>query len=53
VIYAGWNVEILFLAAVGGLTVLKGLPPRGKGASGFASGFPLRSRLGPQRHQQR
>ena len=28
VIYAGWNVEILFLAAVGGLTVLKGLPGR-------------------------
>jgi hypothetical protein len=28
VIYAGWNVEILFLAAVGGLTVLKGLPEK-------------------------
>ena len=27
-IYAGWNVEILFLAAVGGLTVLKGLPDK-------------------------
>lgn len=28
VIYAGWNVEILFLAAIGGLSVLKGLPER-------------------------
>jgi hypothetical protein len=28
VIYAGWNVEILFLAAIGGLTVLKGLPEK-------------------------
>jgi hypothetical protein len=26
VIYAGWNIEILFLAAIGGLVVLKGLP---------------------------
>jgi hypothetical protein len=28
VIYAGWNVEISFLAAIGGLTVLTGLPGR-------------------------
>jgi hypothetical protein len=28
VIYAGWNAEILFLAAIGGLTVLKGLPEK-------------------------
>ena len=26
VIYAGWNIEIFFLAAIGGLMVLKGLP---------------------------